>query len=274
MFLRQRNESLALVETNKKWASTESMTSKRSGRNTTGSVSDAVFDDPRDNDILCGKDKTFAKHTGNRIFRSLIESNITRYTNSASKQQKMKITKDIVATMQVKNGARFLKQLDNGDWQEITNEAARDKVSHALRFASKSKDERNMANSVRRSKKHHRRNSSNTTFSSACTQDYASSEESLSDDLENCAVLKATVTTPNESKSAVATLFQRQQQILSVLQIESSISPRHPSSACLPDAVVSRENPEFNTLRSVDFDELFDEPLFDDGEFDSIQVSL
>jgi hypothetical protein len=94
---------------------------------------------PSDIDILCGKDKTFNKHPGNLLYRQLIEKYAEGYSNESSKQIKMKVTKDIVCRLEA-SGARFIRLIgDNntdGGWQEITNQQARDKTSHALRFCA------------------------------------------------------------------------------------------------------------------------------------------
>jgi hypothetical protein len=87
-------------------------------------------------DILCGKDKTFSKHEGNQIFSKTIATFQDVYASAASKQDKMNITKEIVQKLRTEYGARFVK-LHRGNWQEISDQVARDKVSHALRFAAK-----------------------------------------------------------------------------------------------------------------------------------------
>jgi hypothetical protein len=94
-------------------------------------------------DILCGKDKTYGKHPGNQVYRRLIEERAVLYANSGmSKQVKMGVTKEIVAQLETA-GARFLRKTtgqqfhDNNTWEEISNQEARDKTSHALRFCAK-----------------------------------------------------------------------------------------------------------------------------------------
>jgi hypothetical protein len=92
--------------------------------------------EPAPFDILCGKDKTFNKHQGNRVFRQTISAFQDAYAKAASKQHKMGITKEIVQKLRAEHGSRFVK-LQKGQWQEISDQMARDKVSHALRFAAK-----------------------------------------------------------------------------------------------------------------------------------------
>jgi hypothetical protein len=106
------------------------MIAPQDNTNTTAIKAPAQFD------ILCGQDNTFSRHEGNKVFKELIDSFQHVYANSTSKHEKMGITREIVSQLQAKFNSRFLKPSENGEWQEITNQRARDKVSHALRFAS------------------------------------------------------------------------------------------------------------------------------------------
>lgn len=100
-----------------------------------------MIEQPSPYDILCGKDKSFSHHPGNLIFRDVILSFQERYANANSKPEKMQITKEIVQMLQATYNSRFIKLKPQGGetqvWGEISDQAARDKVSHALRFASR-----------------------------------------------------------------------------------------------------------------------------------------
>jgi hypothetical protein len=108
---------------------------------------------PAETDVLCGKDKTFAKHPGNVLYRNLIQAFSQVYAETPTKQEKMRMTAEIVQKMKVEHGSRFLKSVhgnhsdwgsedDDGSgggggvWEEISVTAARDKTSHALRFCA------------------------------------------------------------------------------------------------------------------------------------------
>jgi hypothetical protein len=82
-------------------------------------------------DILCGQSRICASHTGNRRFQVVLDIYAPKYDGATSKQEKMMITKEIVSCIH-QAGGRFLKYTD-GQWEEISNVTARDKVSHALR---------------------------------------------------------------------------------------------------------------------------------------------
>jgi hypothetical protein len=85
-------------------------------------------------DILCGKDKTYATHLGNRIFRAAIVAFRDLYSAARCKQDKMTITRAVVHRLRQQYGSRFVRFYD-GQWEEISDVMARDKVSHALRFS-------------------------------------------------------------------------------------------------------------------------------------------
>jgi len=88
---------------------------------------------PTECDILCGQSRICASHVGNKRFQAVLDMYAARYDNATSKQEKMITTKEIVACIH-NSGGRFLKfKNDDGMWEEISNVAARDKVSHALR---------------------------------------------------------------------------------------------------------------------------------------------
>lgn len=92
-----------------------------------------VIDTPTSTDILCGKDKTYSQHPGNLFYRQLIEQHAAGYSLAASKQDKIKITRMVLADLQ---GRRFLQPDRNhkGRWVVVPQQKVRDKCSHALRF--------------------------------------------------------------------------------------------------------------------------------------------
>ena len=119
---------------------------------------------PNDCDILCGKNKNFSKHPGNRLFKDVIASYADCYNETSSKQQRMAITKEIVRTVKSNYNARFLKPMGDGKWEEIGDNISRDKVSHALRFAA-TKEERKAA------RRRQRRSSSSRSVTSCSSEE-------------------------------------------------------------------------------------------------------
>jgi hypothetical protein len=96
-----------------------------------------VVVDATDNDIFCGKDKSFDRNKGNRQFHDLIISYSMAYRAAAEiKTMKMDITKEIVNVLK-NRFSRFLSPLDKQGrmWEELNEQKARDKISHALRYA-------------------------------------------------------------------------------------------------------------------------------------------
>jgi hypothetical protein len=89
---------------------------------------DAGMPDPFD--VLFGRGKFVQEHSGNQIFRQMIEAYRERY-ETAMKVEKTHIAKEIVQTIH-DSGGRFMKQSDDR-WIEVSLEVARDKVSHSFR---------------------------------------------------------------------------------------------------------------------------------------------
>jgi hypothetical protein len=93
---------------------------------------------PKRFDIICGRDKLSHAHVGNKRFRIIIEMNRDRYQTAPSRDDKTRITCDIVAMIRsCRPGGRFLKidELNANNWKDVGDEYAREKVSHALRSA-------------------------------------------------------------------------------------------------------------------------------------------
>lgn len=90
-----------------------------------------------ENDIVCGRDKLTHSHIGNKRFRRVIESNRERYQTATSREEKTRITIELVEMLQSSRpGGRFLKKdPSSGAWLEVGDEYVREKVSHALRSA-------------------------------------------------------------------------------------------------------------------------------------------
>ena len=206
-------------------------------------------------DVLCGKDKTYAKHPGNVIYKTLIEENTSRYAEAATKQDRMHITKEIVSTMQHKYKSRFIK----GDSFEVLAESkARDKTSHALRFAAqKAKEDASQLlhlSSQADSHRSHRRVKSE------------SSSSSHSD------------STGSPNPESVQSLYRRQQAILDNIQNEpvaavalSALSlVDSPNQVTRPDEEEEEEE-KFDTLRSQDLRDLLNEPMPED-EWGAVSV--
>ena len=95
-----------------------------------------IIETPAATDVLCGKNKTYAKHAGNIIYRGLINATARTYAAIPTKQEKMRITTEIVHQMTHEHNSRFLKCSGGNAWEELSVTAARDKTSHALRFCA------------------------------------------------------------------------------------------------------------------------------------------
>ena len=91
---------------------------------------------PQKFDIICGRDKNACSHVGNKRFRVIVEMNRERYQTASSREEKTKITIELISIIRsCEPGGRFLKMDDNNHWVDVGDAYAREKVSHALRSA-------------------------------------------------------------------------------------------------------------------------------------------
>lgn len=86
---------------------------------------------PRKFDVLFGKSRGIREHTGN--LRAIHLCNMYWETyEKASKYKKTEIAENIVSIIQESNG-RFLKADNDGVWAGVTDDIAREKISHFFR---------------------------------------------------------------------------------------------------------------------------------------------
>ena len=83
-------------------------------------------------DIVCGRQKAAFNSIGNRRFRVTMSLNLEAYMKAKTKIERSVLVASIVSYLKEDVGARFLKP--NGQYYvELTENQAREKVSHALR---------------------------------------------------------------------------------------------------------------------------------------------
>ena len=90
--------------------------------------------EPGEFDVLCGRGRRCYLHSGNEYFRAVVQSMIPKYKNATSKIEKGYILSAIV--QKIRDRARiggFIKKDDNGQWYEVGDFLAREKVSQAFR---------------------------------------------------------------------------------------------------------------------------------------------
>ena len=138
-------------------------------------LNDELIMDPREEDILCGKEKKMVSWPGSLNFRAIIDKYACKYQEAVTKQEKMNVTKEIYDNLGAQN-SRFLKfNAKANGWEELSSLLARDKISHALRFANR---EKKSSSGKPRGKKGHRRTGSD---SSAATSTTVGTELSIED---------------------------------------------------------------------------------------------
>lgn len=87
-------------------------------------------------DVLCGRGRRCYYHSGNEHFRSVVHRMIPNYNSATSKVEKGYILSVIVEEIRVRAGiGGFIKQDKQGQWYEVGDFLAREKVSQAFRDA-------------------------------------------------------------------------------------------------------------------------------------------
>jgi hypothetical protein len=100
---------------------------------------------PKPNDILLGRGKPIQDHSGNIRLRKLVDFHRARYLK-ARREVKSIIAEEIVQSIKDvekgdgENASRFLRRFEEEYWIEVSDDIARDKVSHALRSKTRKSD--------------------------------------------------------------------------------------------------------------------------------------
>lgn len=103
-------------------------------------------------DVLLGKGKPFQQHAGNMRLHMLVDQLLPKY-DKLSRTEKTELAADVVRGLQKTTGGRFLTQ-ECGIWIEISDDIAREKVSHLFRarrkaFVKHQKKQRELENKRR-----------------------------------------------------------------------------------------------------------------------------
>jgi hypothetical protein len=95
---------------------------------------------PQPSDIMLGRGRSFLSHPGNQRMDMVVSMNTVRYLKAVKRNEKTLITQEIVQITKGIGSApgRFLQHDPKaGGWLEVDDEAARVKVSHAMRYRVK-----------------------------------------------------------------------------------------------------------------------------------------
>jgi hypothetical protein len=97
---------------------------------------------PRRFDVLLGRGKKHTGHPGNERLQIVLGMHSVRYNTTTSRNEKTAITQEIVQSIQTTGDppGRFVRfDKEANGWVEVDDAAARIKVSHAIRYASRYK---------------------------------------------------------------------------------------------------------------------------------------
>ena len=86
---------------------------------------------PYSSDVLLGRGKPVQEHVGNRRLQAMVEDYVEEYHGYTRNTQKTELAMTITQRV-LRAGGRFLTK-ESGIWIEVSDDIARDKVSHLLR---------------------------------------------------------------------------------------------------------------------------------------------
>ena len=101
---------------------------------------------PSDWDVLCGRGKDCYNWSGNQRFRRTIEHCLKDYQQAGTKLKKSRIVVNVVEFVRMNNpnGGGFVREI-GGQWYEIGDEAAREKVGQTIRDSLIAQDPQRLA---------------------------------------------------------------------------------------------------------------------------------
>jgi hypothetical protein len=94
------------------------------------------IDMPSLRDVLQGRGKSLQEHSGNVVMRNLVSKYFVEYKQALKHQKGIYVLNVLGDVRQL--GGRFLRREDNGWWVEMSDEAAREKVSMTFRTTTMS----------------------------------------------------------------------------------------------------------------------------------------
>ena len=99
----------------------------------TTSSSNASGIEPRPEDVLLGRGRSYDRSPGNALYHRIIQMHKEAYNCTRSRYKKAKVARKVIRLVQERG--RFLsKDSQTGEWQEISEEVAHTKVAQALRY--------------------------------------------------------------------------------------------------------------------------------------------
>ena len=86
-------------------------------------------------DVICARGKAAKDHSGNRLFRMLIQESVERYEQSETKLEKSIIVSQIIESVRegCPEGGFVKRDIKSGRWYEVGDVWAREKVGQSIR---------------------------------------------------------------------------------------------------------------------------------------------
>ena len=89
-----------------------------------------ILNDPKENDVLFGRSRNNVTHPGNIRFREKVLE-LKLWYEASTDEEKIQIAQILIVSLKGA-GYRFLEEINDGVWHELTNNEAREMEKHAL----------------------------------------------------------------------------------------------------------------------------------------------
>ena len=93
--------------------------------------------EPNEYDIVCGRGKGSYNKPGNKKFRAIVDIYAAEYQQATTKLEKSNVLSKVLDHVKKSGngGARFIAVNKRGDWYQVSDDQAREKVGHSIREA-------------------------------------------------------------------------------------------------------------------------------------------
>lgn len=86
-------------------------------------------------DVLCDRRNDAFRHVGNKRFRVICEIYLRQYMDAKTKREKTTIFKAVIGTIHNGGGKFLTMNTKSGEWEQVSDLQAKEKVGHTLRNA-------------------------------------------------------------------------------------------------------------------------------------------
>ena len=88
---------------------------------------------PRPNDVVCGRNSSSYNNVGNRRFRVSMSMNVDRYIEAPTREDKTRVVQQLAVMLADEVGCRFIKKIGKNQYVQMDRKQIKEKIGHSLR---------------------------------------------------------------------------------------------------------------------------------------------